>query len=101
MTLLELVLWLSIGFTGYQFWRIRGMSEKSNDYLKHYCETHGLQLLSVARSRTRFSFKYGKPDWHSTFVFEFSSNGEDRYSGEVELVGLRIVRTDVPPHRVP
>lgn len=100
MTLLELVVWLAIGFTGYQFWRIRGISEHTNHYLKQYCDTHQLQLLSIARSQTRFSFKYGKPDWHSKFNFEFSSNGKDRYSGEVELVGLRVIRTEVPPHRV-
>jgi len=54
----------------------------------------------VARAKTRFSFKYGKPDWHSVFNFEFSSNGEDRYTGEVELIGVRVMRTEVPPHRV-
>ncbi|GMM68318.1 DUF3301 domain-containing protein [Alteromonas sp. MTD1] len=100
MTLLELVVWLVIGFTGYQFWRVRGISERSNSFLKQYCDTHGLQLLSVARSKTRFSFKYGKPDWQSTFVFEFSSNGEDRYSGEVEMIGLRVIRTEVPPYKM-
>ena len=86
--------------TGYQFWRIRAISEQTNTYLKQYCDKHGLQLLSVARAKTRFSFKYGKPDWHSLFHFEFSSNGEDRYTGEVELIGVRVMRTEVPPHRV-
>jgi hypothetical protein len=100
MTLLELVIWLTIGFTGYQFWRIRAISESAYQYLAQYCNTHQLQLLSVSRAKTRFSFKYGKPDWHNVFNFEFSSNGEDRYSGQVDLIGVRIVRTDVPPHRV-
>lgn len=100
MTLLELVVWLVIAFAAYQFWRVRAISEATYKYLTHYCNTHQLQLLSVARAKTRFSFKYGKPDWHSSFNFEFSSNGEDRYSGQVELVGLRIVHTEVPPHRV-
>jgi len=61
MTLLELVVWMVIGFTGYQFWRTRAISERTNAYLKQYCDKHGLQLLSVARAKTRFSFKYGKP----------------------------------------
>jgi len=100
MTLLELVIWLIIGFTGYQFWRIRGISERTNVYLKQYCNSNNLQLLSVARAKTRFTFRYGKPDWHSKFNFEFSSNGEDRYTGEVELVGMHVLRTEVPPHRV-
>jgi len=53
MTLLELVVWMVIGFTGYQFWRIRAISEQTNTYLKQYCDKHGLQLLSVARAKTR------------------------------------------------
>ncbi len=42
-----------IGFTGYQFWRIRAISEQTNTYLKQYCDKHGLQLLSVARAKTQ------------------------------------------------
>ena len=99
MTLLELTLWLGLGFVAFQFWRIRSISEFTDSYLRQYCKNNQLQLLSIARAKTRITFNYSKPDWHNIFVFEFSGNGEDRYSGEVELVGKHIIRTTLPPHR--
>ncbi len=100
MTLAELCLFLLIGFAGFQFWRIRSISEAAFEHASRYCETHQLQLLTLARASTRITFKYSKPDWHSRFLFEFSGNGEDRYTGEMELVGKRVLRTQLPPYRV-
>ena len=100
MTLLELIIWLTIGFTGYQFWRIRAISEAANRYLNLYCEKQGLQLISVARDKTRFGLVRGKPDWKTQFVFEFSGNGEDKYQGLLEMEGHRAVATTVPPYRM-
>ena len=87
MTLGELTLFLLIGFAGFQFWRIRSISEAAFEHARLYCDTHHLQLLTLARRSTRLTFKYAKPDWHSRFEFEFSGNGEDRYTGEMEMVG--------------
>ena len=100
MTLAELVLFLVIGMIAFQFWRLRSFSEAVYAYLNQYCQTHQLQLLSVARKRTRISARFGKIDWLTEFEFEFSGNGEDRYTGQVEMVGKRVIRTHIPPHRV-
>ena len=100
MTLGELTLFLLIGFAGFQFWRIRSISEAAFEHARLYCDTHHLQLLTLARRSTRLTFKYAKPDWHSRFEFEFSGNGEDRYTGEMEMEGKRVLRTQLPPYRV-
>ena len=100
MTLLELTLWLFLGGIGFQFWRIRSISEYANGYVEHYCKKHQLQLLNVARSKTRITFKYKKIDWYNAYAFEFSGNGEDRYRGEVELIGKTVIQTKLPPYRV-
>lgn len=100
MSLGELVLWLVIAFVVFQFWRIRSISEAANLYLQHYCKSHQLQLLSVARKTTRLSLKTGKPDWYSEFAFEFSSSGDDRYQGTLIMVGRYVTKTDVPVHRI-
>ena len=100
MTLGELTLFLLIGFAGFQFWRIRSISEAAFEHARLYCDTHHLQLLTLARRSTRLTFKYAKPDWHSRFEFEFSGNGEDGYTGEMEMVGKRVLRTQLPPYRV-
>ncbi|BDX07627.1 DUF3301 domain-containing protein [Planctobacterium marinum] len=83
-----------------QFWRIRAISEAANRYLNLYCEKQGLQLISVARDKTRFGLVRGKPDWKTQFVFEFSGNGEDKYQGVLEMEGHRAVATTVPPYRM-
>ncbi|GGW73111.1 DUF3301 domain-containing protein [Alteromonas halophila] len=100
MTLGELVLWLSIGFVVFQFWRVRSISEAAHLYLQHYCKTHQLQLLSLARKTTRLTLKTGKPDWYSEFIFEFSSSGDDRYQGTLIMAGRYVTKTDVPVHRI-
>lgn len=100
MTLAELSLTLLLGFIGIQFWRIRGISEAAYLHINRYCEMHQLQLLTLARKSTRLTFKYGKPDWHSEFQFEFSGNGEDRYIGDMVLIGKKVLRTQLPPYRV-
>ena len=83
-----------------QFWRIRAISEAANRYLSNYCEKQGLQLISVARDKTRFGLVGGKPDWKTQFIFEFSGNGEDKYQGILEMEGLRALSATVPPYRM-
>ena len=83
-----------------QFWRIRAITEAANGYLSQYCEKQGLQLISVARDKTRLGMVRGKPDWKTLFIFEFSGNGEDRYQGVLEMEGLRALSTTVPPYRM-
>lgn len=100
MSLGDVVVWLVLIGVAAQFWRIRSISEQASRQIRQYCDTHQLQLLSVARQRTRLTWRTGKPDWLSVFVFEFSGNGEDRYVGQAEFVGKRLLRTQLPPYRV-
>lgn len=83
-----------------QFWRMRAITEAANGFVNHYCKKHDLQLISVARFKTRLGFVSGKPDWKTDFAFEFSGNGEDKYQGVVSMAGLRVVSADIPPYRV-
>ncbi len=100
MSLGELTLWLAIGLVAFQFWRIRSISERANAYARDYCNQHNLQLLAIARRKTRLYTKRGKLDWYSEFLFEFSGNGEDRYTGEIHFVGTYVAKTVLPPYRV-
>ncbi|MBE1299997.1 MAG: DUF3301 domain-containing protein [Alteromonadaceae bacterium] len=100
MSLLDILLLLIIIVATIQFWRIRGITEYTNQYLKNYCEQQNLQLLSVARIKTRIGTERGKLDWHTFFSFEFSGNGADAYTGTVELKGMRVISTHMPPFKV-
>ena len=99
MNLFDLTVLLVILLIVLQFWRIRAITEKANQYLASYCKTHQLQLISVARHKTRLGSNRGKLDWQSDFVFEFSGNGENSYQGELVMSGLAIVKVDTPAYR--
>lgn len=100
MNLTDIVLLLVIVVVAYQFWRIRAITEQANRYLQQYCEQQQLQLISVARRKTRLTIFKGKLDWHNYFDFEFSGNGEDSYLGEVEMKGLSVLSTNLPAYRI-
>ena len=95
------VLWLLLIIAiGMQFWSLRGISEQAYRYLAGYCDKQGLQLLSVARTRTRPIWFRGKLTWSTEFSFEFSGNGEDKSIGSVWLKGHTVTQIDVPPYRL-
>lgn len=99
-SLLDIVLLLVIFLVALQFWTLRGIAERAQRYLAQYCDTHHLQLISVARYRTRIALARGKPAWHVLFVFEFSATGTECYQGTLEMVGNRASHIEVPPYRM-
>ncbi|WP_289027943.1 DUF3301 domain-containing protein [uncultured Paraglaciecola sp.] len=82
------------------FWRFRAISEQVKVSLEHYCETHNIQLISVARVSTRIKSYRGKLDFHTEFYFEFSGNGEDSYRGRILMIGLRSVKVETPAYKI-
>lgn len=100
MNLADVLLLVIIAAGGALFWRIRMISEAANRYLAQYCNTQQLQLISIARRRTRPMLYRGKLDWRSEFDFEFSSTGQDCYTGSLTMNGLTVVTTETPPHRI-
>lgn len=100
MTLGELTLLLMIVAIAALFWRTRAMAEIARAYLSNYCEKNQIQLLSVARNSLSLSFKTGKLDWRASFIFEFSGNREDKYTGTLTLEGKRVASIDMPAFKV-
>lgn len=83
-----------------QFWRVRSIAESASRYLKNYCDEQHLQLISIARYKTKIGIHRGKPDWVTQFIFEFSGNGTDRYTGTVSMKGTDVVAVETPPYRM-
>ncbi|WP_339722941.1 DUF3301 domain-containing protein [uncultured Paraglaciecola sp.] len=100
MNLYDLILLIGIFLLAAMFWRFRAISEALKTQLDAYCERQQLQLISVARVKTRIGSYKGKLDFLSDFVFEFSGNGEDSYQGQVQMVGLKVLNIDTPAYRV-
>lgn len=96
----DIVVLLILAIIAFQFWRVRGITERANVYLKQYCEQQGLQLISVARHKTRLTIHRGKLDWLSEFMFEFSGNGEDASIGTLTMKGWQVTDTELPPYKI-
>ncbi len=72
--------------------------------VKSHCEKLGVQLLDESVVLKRIWFKRDPTGnmrlWRS-FQFEFSSTGDERYRGRIEVLGRRIQDLSLDPHRVP
>lgn len=87
-------------FVCFLFWQQRRQSEYANQAIQHYCKKMELQLLSVARDTYGIRLPSGKKRLHTTYVFEFSSVGDDRYTGKLIMIGFKAVKFDLPAYRV-
>ncbi|MCF6436359.1 MULTISPECIES: DUF3301 domain-containing protein [Pseudoalteromonas] len=96
-------LWLFIfvGAVIALFWTSRQAAEAAKDHAQHQADKLQVQLLSVACQKRRLGIlKSGKPGIKSQFIFEFSSDGETVYQGVLHLENSRLMKADIPPHRM-
>lgn len=100
MNLYDLIVLILILCFIAMFWRFRAISEQVKVSLEQYCNTHSIQLISVARVSTSIKSYRGKLDFHTEFSFEFSGNGEDSYQGRILMIGLRSLKVDTPAYKI-
>jgi len=93
--LLFILLMVLIGTT---IWKLRQQSELAKKLIEQHCHKLDLQLLSFARSR--FNFQLGNDFLQASFVFEFSSDGDNNYQGTLTLNGLVRPRFQLPAYRM-
>jgi hypothetical protein len=71
--------------------------------VKRQCETDALQLLDDTLILESMWFKWRKdniPVLCRGYAFEFTSTGDERYAGYIQLEGYRIASLQLMPHRV-
>lgn len=100
MNLNDLIVLLVVGLIALQFWQLRAMTEMANRFIKQYCKTHNLQLISLARHTTRPGFYRGRPVWRCRFEFEFSANREALSRGHFIMQGKTVTSIDVPAYPI-
>lgn len=92
---------LAVATVIYLFWLDRQAAESAREYANRHSEKLHVQFLSIACTKKRLGIlKNGKPGLKSTFVWEFSSNGEDSYLGTINLENDKVVNVEVPPHKL-
>ena len=85
------------------YWlRARDLKQLALVEATRYCSNLQLTLLdeSVALKGLKF-FPVGQGrKLCRCYQFDFTVNGEDRYQGEIILTGRRVLKIQLPPHRI-
>ena len=80
------------------------LREQAYKAAQHHCKKKHLQLLDQAVAIKAAWFKRDKSgQWRFwlSFEFEFSSTGDERYTGKIVLLGGKIANIMLPPYRLP
>ncbi|MBZ2188528.1 DUF3301 domain-containing protein [Alcanivorax sp. JB21] len=102
MTLFQLLLLAMAFATGALIWRGQGVRERALIATRQRCEREGLVLLdqSVALHRARPARDdNGRLCMRRVYQFEFTVTGGERYRGDTTMLGLRLAKIMLPPHR--
>ncbi|ALP54870.1 hypothetical protein Tel_12980 [Candidatus Tenderia electrophaga] len=102
--LFNLMLLAGVAFGFVFWWKSQGIKHLALRAAQRRCDELGLQLLDQSiMMRAVVGFKRGAGGRLSVrrkFAFEFSSTGAERYRGEVWMLGQRLERIELEPHRL-
>jgi hypothetical protein len=101
MTMLFFIAAVIAGFG--LWWYLSNTREAALAAAQRHCREMGVQLLDgsvMANGLQLIRNRSGSLVLLQKFRFEFTSTGEQRYSGRAELVGRRVLKMELEPHRV-
>lgn len=105
MLTLSSIFWTSLVVALISFWwqgdMIKGIALK---HLHEHFRQQDLQLLDqtiVLKSLWPRRSDFGSLQLRRRYGFEFTSTGEERYHGMIELSGRRLQRIELEPHIMP
>jgi len=102
MLTLSSIFWTAVAVGLISFWW-QGDTVKitAMQFLYQYCKEQNLQLLDqtiVLKGVWPQRGENGSLQLRRRYAFEFTSTGENRYKGTIELKGRRLQRLDLEPH---
>ena len=97
--------WLLIVILGiaWIWWDSRGVAEQATVAARAYCSNAGVLFLNdtVAWKKLRLQRnKQGRLQFQRTYFFEFSSDMQQRYQGEIIMLGKRVMSIKLDAFRV-
>ena len=95
LIIFSVVIWL--------WWDGLGAKEVAHKQSKQLCQQHDVLLLddTVALRRMRLSrHRTGKIGLYRRFVFEFTSDGNERYYGHIDMLGVDVLQTHMDTYRI-
>ena len=101
--LVNLILMSVLAFFLVFWWKTQGVRQFAYQAARRRCEELGVQLLDQAVMLRGIGLKRapsGNLSLLRKFAFEFSTSGDARYRGEVQMVGQFVDKVALEPHRI-
>jgi len=102
---LSLFFWGMVAAAVVSFWwqsdRVKGIAMA---HITRHCKSQNLQLLdqaTVLKGVWPARDELGSLSLRRRYVFEFTSTGEARYQGRIELCGNKLQKLELDPHIIP
>lgn len=85
------------------WWDSRGVAERAIVAARARCQQGGLTFLNdtVAWKKIRLKRnRHGRMQIQRTYFFEFASDMQQRYQGEVQMLGKELLNVSLEAHRI-
>ena len=85
------------------WWRGQQAKERALRHVRRYCEELDIQLLDDNIALRAVWLKRdasGRLSFWRRYHFEFTSTGDERYSGRIVTLGSAVTSIDLEPHRL-
>jgi hypothetical protein len=87
----------------WHLWHAQGIKQQALLAVREYCEQMDVQLLDDGIVLRGFWLKRnprGQLQIWRSYLFEFSSTGDERYQGRIMLLGSVVESIELQPHRL-
>lgn len=103
LDLVDVVLFGAVALIGLFWWRSQAVKELALQATRNHCASMGVQLLDDSVVLRGFWFKrnsHGELCVRRSYLFEFTSTGDERYHGGTVMLGTRVETIQLAPHRL-
>lgn len=101
---LNALFWLTLmGLVILHWWQSQQVKEIALSYTRAHCKELDLQFLDDSISLRGLWLKrdeQGRIRFWRSYNFEFSSTGDERYTGKVVTLGSQVIALHLQPHRM-
>lgn len=97
------IMLLLLGLIGWLWWDSRGVAERATVAARAYCGNAGVSFLNdtVAWKKLRLKRnRAGRVQFQRTYFFEFASDMQQRYRGEIIMLGKKVESISLDPYRI-
>ena len=94
---------LFLGVIAWLWWDSRGVAERATIAARAYCGNAGVSFLNdtVAWQKLRLKRnRSGRVQFQRTYFFEFASDMQQRYRGEIVMLGKKVETISLDAFRV-